>query len=137
MRHEAEAHAEEDRKRKEVIEARNIADNMVYQAEKLLRENGEKIPADTKKEVEESINSLKNIKESDDLDGIKRATDNLNQAVQKIGASMYQQPGAGTSGAGAGPTPEAGPEQPGGSEGGPASGPSGEDVVDGEFKNVP
>jgi molecular chaperone DnaK len=138
MRKEAESHADEDRKRKELIEVRNTADNMAYSAEKMLRENGDKVPADMKKQVEDNVSALKAVKDGDDLESIKSATETLNQTVQKLGASMYQQPGAAgpTAGPEAGPTPEAGPQQPGSDQSGPASSPSGEDVVDGEFKNV-
>jgi molecular chaperone DnaK len=125
MRREAEVHADEDRKRKELIEARNTADNAVYTAEKSLRDFGEKIPADTRSKVEEEIANVKKAMESDDAEQMKTATDQLFQVVQQIGASVYQQEGPQ---AGA-PGPEAGPEQgqqPGGDE----------DVVDGEFRNA-
>ncbi len=135
MRKEAETHQDEDKKRKDIIEARNIADNTAYSAEKLLRENGDKVPADLKKQVEDGVAALRGVKDGDDLDAIKSATESLSQVLQKLGASMYQQPGQ--AGPGSEPTPGAGPEQPSGEQpGGPESGPSGEDVVDGEFKNV-
>jgi molecular chaperone DnaK len=125
MRREAETHADEDKKRKELIEARNHADNMVYTTEKTLRDYGDKIPADKKAQAEEKAATVKKAMESNDLDSIKRATDDLGNVLQQLGASMYQQPGA--AGPDAGPT--------GGGNNGPSGGPD-DDVVEGEFKNA-
>jgi molecular chaperone DnaK len=122
MRREAELHAEEDRRRKELIEARNHADNAVYTAEKLLRDSGDKIPADAKSRTEEAIKKLKDIMSSDDMDAIRRATDELNREIQQLGASMYQQPAGGPG--------------VGGTSGQQGGSPGGEDVVDGEFRNA-
>jgi molecular chaperone DnaK len=116
MRKDAEAHAEDDRKRKELIEVRNQADNTVYTAEKALREFGDKVPSEVKAEIETKSAAVKKAAEGDDAAAIKSATDALGQVIQKIGASVYQQPEAGAPGQ-AGPTPDAGP-----------------DVVDGEVK---
>jgi molecular chaperone DnaK len=133
MKEEAEAHADDDRKRKELVEVKNAADNAIYTAEKLIKENAEKIPAEMKKEVEDSIAALRPLAGGEDTAAIKTATEALQQTIQKVGASMYQQP----------PTPEAGaaPEGeaagPGGGDA-PGSTPGGDagDVVDGEFKSV-
>jgi len=127
MRQEADKHADEDRRRKELIEARNHADNMVYTTEKFIRENGEKLPADMKSQAEEKVKELKQRMERDDAQAIRQATEDLNQVLQKLGGSMYGQTGGapGTGPASAGPEP------------GPASGgPGGEDVVDGEYHNA-
>jgi molecular chaperone DnaK len=128
MRKEAEGHAEEDRNRKEMVEVRNDADNAAYTAEKLLREYAEKVPADVKKKVEDAVSRLRETMKGSDLQAIKKDTEDLNQILQQMGASMYQQPGAGgpAASAGEGAGPAAGGEQPQG----------GEDVVDGEFKNA-
>jgi molecular chaperone DnaK len=131
MRREAESHADEDKKRKELIEAKNTADNAIYTAEKALRDFGDKVPGDVKSKVETEIANVKKALESDDPARIKSATEQLFQVVQQIGASVYQQGGPA-----AGPT--AGPT-PGGQEPGPDSGqkPGGDDdVVDGEFRNA-
>jgi molecular chaperone DnaK len=96
MRKDAEAHAEDDKKRKELIEARNNADNTVYAGEKALREFGDKVPADVKTEIEAKANEVKKTAEGEDIAAIKAATDVLGQAIQKIGASVYEQnPAAG------------------------------------------
>jgi molecular chaperone DnaK len=117
MRKDAEAHAEEDRKRRELIEARNHADNTVYAAEKALREFGDKVPADVKREVETKVAEVKKAAEGDDSAAIKAATEALGQAVQKIGVSVYEQ------------NPAAG-----GGEAGSSSNEEGPEVVDGEVK---
>ncbi len=132
MKEEAEAHAEEDRKRKELVENRNNADNAVYTAEKLIKENGDKVPAEIKKEIEEDINGVKAVLNTDDVEGMKKATEKLQQTIQKVGASMYQQTG--------GTTPPTGGPADGGAAGagdtGTAPGGDAGDVVDGEFKAV-
>ncbi len=113
MRKDAEVHAEEDRKRRELIEVRNNADNTVYAAEKALREFGEKVPADTRSDVEAKVTEVKNAAQGEDAAAIKSATEALGQAIQKIGASVYQGPnmgGDGTSGPDTNPNPEAGPD---------------------------
>ncbi len=131
MKKEAEMHAEEDKKQKELIEARNMADNTVYTGEKLLKDNGDKISPELKKEVEDGIAAVNSVKNNNDTGEIRRTTEKLGETLQKIGASMYQQPGQ------AGPGPQAG-EGP--TDGGPGndggSAPSGDDVVDGEFKSA-
>jgi molecular chaperone DnaK len=91
MKREAEAHAVDDRKRKELIEVRNQADTLIYSAEKTLKDLGEKVPADIKKTVEEKISAIKKVKDTDDQAAIKRAMDDLSSEIQKIGAQMYQQ----------------------------------------------
>jgi len=128
MRREAEVHADEDKKRKELIEARNTADNAVYTAEKALRDFGDKVPAETKSKVEAEITNVKKALESDDPASIKSATEQLFQIVQQIGASVYQQggPAAGPTTGGEEPGPEGDGKKPGGDE----------DVVDGEFRNA-
>jgi len=116
---DAQKFAAEDQKRREQIEARNGADNAVYTAEKTLRELGDKVPADVKSDVESKANALKGILQTADADELKRRTQELSEALQRIGAAMYgQPPGEG------GPTP---PPPPGGET------PGNEDVVDGEF----
>jgi len=113
MRKDAEAHAEEDRKRKEIIEVRNNADNTVYAAEKALREFGEKVPAEIKSDVQAKVAEVKKVAEGEDVAAIKSATEALGQVIQKIGAAVYQGPNAPAgeaSGADPNPNPEAGPD---------------------------
>jgi len=120
MRKDAEAHAEEDRKRKELIEVRNHADNTAYAAEKALREFGDKVPAEVKSDIEAKVTDVRAAAQGDDIENIKSVTDALGQAIQKIGASVYEQgPAAGAS------------EAPGG---GTSSGDAGPEVVEGEVK---
>ena len=90
MKKDAELHAQEDKKKRELIEAKNLADTLVYTSEKTLRELGNKVSSDTKKEIEEKIEALKKLKESDNIEDIKSKTAELSQVVQKIGAEMYK-----------------------------------------------
>ncbi len=131
MKKEAESFAEQDNKRKELIEVRNIADNTIYTTEKTLRDGGDKVAADAKKEAEEAINKLRKTMETENVEDIRKETEALGQILQKIGASMYQQPGSQPGDAG---TAEAGPSSDNGQN--PNKPDDGEDVVDGEFKNV-
>ncbi len=98
MKKEADLHAEEDKKKKEVIEARNMADNLVYTCEKTLKDAGDKVPADLKKEVEEKIEALKKVKDGDNIDDIKQKTQDLSSAIQKVGAEMYKSAQGGQAG---------------------------------------
>lgn len=90
MRKEAELHAEEDKKKKDLIDAKNTADSMIYTYEKMVRESGEKIPADLKKEADAKLDELKKAKESDNIDDIKRKGEEFSVAAQKIGEQMYK-----------------------------------------------
>jgi len=94
MMKDAEAHAEEDKKRKEEADVRNGAEGLVYQTEKFLKDNAEKIPADGKANVEEPLNALKKLLEGNDIPAIKTAMETLAQASQAVGAAMYQEQAA-------------------------------------------
>ena len=91
MTKEAEAHASEDTTKKEKIEVRNKADNMIYVAEKSLKDAGDKVAADVKKEVEEKISALKSILETGTKEDLEAKTKDLSDSLQKIGQAMYQQ----------------------------------------------
>jgi molecular chaperone DnaK len=129
MRDEAEEHAEEDRKRKENVEARNNADNIAYAAEKALEDLGDKVPAEIKSQVEEKAAEVRAVLDDPqaDTEKIKSVTEELSKVVQQIGAAAYQQTGPT-----AGPGPEAPPpdDQPG-----PDDEDEGE-VVEGEFHDA-
>jgi molecular chaperone DnaK len=122
MVQQAEQHREKDRQRQETVQARNTADSAVYSAEKLLREQGDKIPEENKTQVEAKIEALKKALEGDDINVIRQATAELSGAAQELGAAMYGD---------AGPTP---PPQ----DEGPGAGPTdeGEDVIEGEFSEA-
>ncbi len=92
MKKEAEAHAEDDKKRKELIDLKNMADALVYTAEKTVKEAGEKAKEEDKKDVDLKIEELKKVKDGDDKDAIQKAYDALSEAIQKVGAAMYEQP---------------------------------------------
>jgi len=90
MKQEAETHSVEDRKKKELIEARNQADTLIFSTEKALKEAGDKVKPEDKKEVEERLEELKKLKDSSEIDVLKKALDDLSQSIQKIGAQLYQ-----------------------------------------------
>ncbi|MFA6534409.1 MAG: molecular chaperone DnaK [Patescibacteria group bacterium] len=91
MKKEAEAHAEEDKKKREVIEVKNGAEALVYTAEKALKDAGDKVPAEIKTEITDKVEALKKVKDGEDIAAIKKATDEVNQVIQKIGAAMNAQ----------------------------------------------
>ena len=115
MKHDAEGYAAEDAKRKEEAELRNSADTLAYTAEKTLRDYAEKIPADLKQEIEGKIANVRAALQGKDVNSVRSAMQELSQAMQKVGASVYQQPG-----------------QPPPGEGGGG----GEGTVEGEFREV-
>jgi molecular chaperone DnaK len=91
LKKEAELHAAEDKKKQELIEAKNLADNLVYMTEKTVKESADKISEENKKQAQEKIEALKKVKDSDNLEEIKQKTEELSQAAQKIGQEMYKQ----------------------------------------------
>ncbi|MGH7861923.1 MAG: molecular chaperone DnaK [Candidatus Dormibacteraceae bacterium] len=115
--HEAESHASEDRNRREEVELRNQADQMIYQAEKVLKENGDKVPAEVKSEVEAKMEALKTAAKESDSAGLKQAMDEFNEALQKVGQHIYQ-------------------EAPAGSGSEPESESKADDVVDADYREV-
>ena len=119
---DAEAHAEDDRRRKEEAEVKNNADSLVYQIEKFLRDNGDKIPGDEKTRVEAALEELKKVKDGDDMEAIKRATDGLAQASQSATQKLYEATAAANGG-------------PGDASGGPSASsmPNDDDIVDAEI----
>lgn len=91
MKADAEAHATEDAKKQELIEARNIADTMVYTVEKMLADNKDKVSEADKKILEEKMEAVKKVKDGEDLEAIKSAGDDLSKEAQRVGGAMYQQ----------------------------------------------
>ncbi len=90
LKKEAEAHTEEDKKKKELIEVRNTADSLIYATEKTLREAGDKVDENTKKEIEDKIKKLEEVKKTDNIEEVKSKTQELSQAIQKVGAELYK-----------------------------------------------
>ena len=126
MQKDAEMHAAEDDKRREEVEARNMADTLAYTAEKTLRDNKDKIPAELNQEVEAKISEVRSALQGSDVAAIQKASQELNEMMQKVGAAVYQQPPPPPEG-------EAPPEPEGGGDGG---GEEGEGAVEGEFREV-
>ncbi len=124
---DAEAHAEEDKKRRELVEAKNQAEGLVHTTERTLKEAGDKVAASDREAVEAAIRELRSALESNNLDEIKSKTQALGQASMKIGEAMYKAQAAG------GPQPGEGAGPAGGSSGGAAGS---EKVVDADFEEV-
>lgn len=122
---EAEKFAEEDKKRKEKIEVHNNADQTIYQLEKTLGELGDKVDAADKSNIEAKIEELKKVKDSDDIEVVKKAMEEANQAFYAVSQKMYQQAGAQPGAEGFDPNM--------GAQGG-AAGPQDDNVVDADFK---
>jgi molecular chaperone DnaK len=128
MMRDAESHADEDKKRKDEIEARNHADQAVYGAERFLKDSGDKLAAADKQAIEAANEALKKAIESNDPAVITKAMDDLTQAQHKAAAALYQQAAPGQPGTGAGDT-----HGDGGSTSGSQSGDrSKDDVIDAE-----
>jgi len=132
MVQDAEAHAEEDRKKRELIEARNQADSLVYMTEKSVKEHGDKVDSSVKSAIEAAVTKTKSAMEGSDADAIKAAMEELQTASHKLAEAMYQQAAAGA---------EGGPGAAGGAGAGHAgsagtSGRPDEDVVDADFEEV-
>lgn len=94
LKQDAAMHAEEDKKKKERAEARNLAEHLVYTAEKALKDAGDKVPADIRATIEQKINHIKSVKDGTDGEAIKKATDDLSREIQKIGQVMQGKGGA-------------------------------------------
>ncbi len=126
MKQEAELHAEEDKKKKEQVEIKNQADAVVFQTDKLLSESGDKMKAEDKTELEAKLKTLKEMKDTDKYDDMKKAMEELNTVAQRIGAAMYQ---AASSAQPGDPAAQAGGAQPNAEETPKTEGP-----VEGEFE---
>jgi len=129
MQKDAEIHAEEDKRRKELVETRNQADALVHATEKSLKDLGDKVDEETKANVEKEIENVKKVLEGDDVDALKTATEALTAASHKLAELMYAQA--------AKDNPEGG-APPGGDSGGPSKGDDkdDDDVVDADFEEV-
>jgi molecular chaperone DnaK len=131
LRRDAEAHAEEDRKAYELVEARNSADNLAYQSEKQLNELGDRVPADRRQAIQDAIQRVRESLNSNDLDAIRRASDDLQSKFHAVSADLYKQASAQTGSRTAEAGPEAGPTEEPRSEAG-----SDDKVVDADFEVV-
>ena len=109
---EAEKHAQEDKQKKDLADARNQAENLCYTAEKTLRDAGNKVSENIKKPVEEKAKELRNIIPTSSLDELKKKTEELSLELQKIGQEMYKQQGPNSSAGPKGPTDSKGPDNP-------------------------
>jgi molecular chaperone DnaK len=135
---DAESHAEEDKKRRAAIEAKNQAEALIHSAEKQLKDNGDKVAPADKTAVETAIAALKEVKDGDDVAAIEAKTNDLTQAVMKVGEALYraaQDSSGGAAGGDASGGADAGGSQSGGAGDSQAGG-SDEKVVDADFEEV-
>src|SRR5262249_15723682 len=123
MRRDAESHADEDRKKRELIDARNQADQMIWQIEKLLKENADKISDSDKAPIQAAIEKVKQVASKDDDNAIRQAINELQQASHAMAQHLYSKGGAGPG------APRAEPSGDGG-----AAGKGKDDVIDAEFE---
>jgi molecular chaperone DnaK len=130
MKREAESHAAEDKERRETIEVKNQADNLIYTTEKALREYGDKVTSEVRGQVEAALNNLKEASKSDDGDRIKKAVENLNTVSHKLAEEMYKGGQGGDATAGAPGTPPPSDRATGGA----AEEKKNEDVIDAEYE---
>jgi molecular chaperone DnaK len=135
---DAEAHAAEDKKQRELVEAKNHADGLIHTTERTMTEAGDKVPAEDRAAVESAVQALKDVVAGDDAEAITAKTEALAQVAMKLGEALYKaQPGDAAAG---GPGPGAG-DHPGGPGGGPGAGHPGgghgsDKVVDADFEEV-
>ncbi|MCR4305948.1 MAG: molecular chaperone DnaK [Candidatus Daviesbacteria bacterium] len=127
MTKEAEAHAEEDKKKKEEVETRNQADTLVFTTERSLKDAGDKISADVRTDVEQKLGDLKGVIQTASPEDLKPKMEALSEALQKVGAAMYQQPGQGQSG-----QEQTDGEQPAGEQAADGEAPKKDEAVEGE-----
>ncbi len=130
---DAEQHAEEDKKRKELIETRNSADSLVYGVEKNIKEFGDKVDAAEKNKIDEAINTVKKSLEGDDIEAIKKAQEELMNLSHKLAEAMYAKTAGPQGGQGGPGGPDAGAGHGGAEQ---ASGKKDDDVVDADFEEV-
>jgi len=129
MTKEAEAHAEEDKKKREVVDLKNQADQLIYATENTLKEHGDKVSSDVRGKIENAVNNLKEAVKGEDAGAIRKAIDNLNATTRELGKTLYEE-AAKKQGASA----QAGGAQQGPPPEGKTGGKGGDDVIDAEFE---
>jgi len=130
---EAEKHAEEDKQRKEKVELRNQTDTLVYTTEKSLKDYGDKVSEEEKKKINEALDKVREALKGDDLEAMKKTSEELTQASHKLAETMYRQASKGQAGPQAGPQAEAGKPQEAPQEEAGKKGQE-EDIIDAEYK---
>jgi molecular chaperone DnaK len=134
MKKDAESHAEEDKRKREVVDLKNQSDQLIYITEKTLKEHGSKVSGDTRGKIESAVNNLKEVVKGNDANAIRKAIDNLSSASQELGKTLYEEAAkktAGSKGA-AGPSQQEPPPPP--AEGEVRRKDNGDDVIDAEFE---
>ena len=134
MTEEAESHAEEDKKKREVVDLKNQADQLIYSTEKTLKEHGEKVSAEVRGNIESALNNLKESIKGEDADAIKKAIDNLGTASQELGKVLYEEAAKKQAASGAGAAGQAGQQAPPPPPEGEVKRKGDDDVIDAEFE---
>ncbi len=129
MKRDAEAHAEDDRKKRELIDARNRAEQQAFEMEKQLKEHGDKIPAGDRSAVESAISHVREVAKGNDAAAIQKAVDNLSTAAQNMGKVIYEEMAKQQAAASGGR-----PAGASSGDGGAAAGKADEDVIDAEYE---
>ena len=135
MKKDAEAHADDDRKQRELIDARNQAENTVYQIRKQLEEHGDKVEAEIRGNIESALNNLKEAAKGDDGEAIKRNIEQLGQASQELGKILYEEAAKQQAAAGGQPQPGADTGEGAAPEEGEVRRKDDDDVIDAEFES--
>jgi len=132
MTKEAESHAEDDRKKREVVDLKNQADQLIYSTEKTLKEHGGKVSPETRSNIENAVNNLREVVKGEDADAIKKATENLATTSQELGKVLYEEAAKKQAASAQGRQTEQAPPQEG--EGEVKRKKGGDDVIDAEFE---
>jgi molecular chaperone DnaK len=132
MKKDAESHAAEDKKRREVVDLKNQADQLVYSTEKTLKEHGDKVSGDTRGKIESAMNNLKEVAKGEDGDAIKKAMENLSTTAQELGKILYEEAAKKQAASGGAQAGGQAPEEP--KNNGKVHRKGGDDVIDAEFE---
>jgi len=134
MKKDAESHAEEDKKKREVVDLKNQADQVIYATEKTLKEHGSKVSGDTRGKIESAVNNLKEAVKGDNADAIRKAIENLNSATQELGKTLYEEAAKKSAGGAGKPGPSGQTPPPPPPEGDVRRKQGPDDVIDAEFE---
>ena len=134
MKKDAESHADEDKKKRDLIDLKNQSDQLIYSTEKTLKEHGDKVSAETRSNIENALNNLKEAIKGEDSEAIKKATENLGTAGQELGKILYEEAAKKQASQDTQPAPEADQAQPQEGAAGDAGKKGGDDVIDAEFE---
>jgi molecular chaperone DnaK len=134
MKKDAESHADEDKKKRDLIDLKNQSDQLIYSTEKTLKEHGDKVSAETRSNIENALNNLKEAIKGEDSEAIKKATENLGTAGQELGKILYEEAAKKQASQDAQPGAETSQAQPQEGAAGEPGKKGSDDVIDAEFE---